>query len=269
MAPVDAKTMPPREPSAEPPAVCTAIQANAKPIRLTGHPSDLIEGRDQAIGGILRAMERPLAIYESFIPDARDAGWTRLFFQKWHVPIPVVSIGNDDLARTEGTTSRREDLGVLILPSLTADQILNGNRGDHFPPEYRGGIGDAGAAWIDRFVRRGGTLIALKDATALPIQLFRLPVRNVLSNPPRRVTIPGSILRLDLDSGAETPLTDGKRRHAMGPFNQAGTAFYSVSVPLDRSRVAQIHPHVKWRPGTIAPDPLAEVEVESNAQSCA
>lgn len=43
------------------------------------------------------------------------------------------------------------------------------------------------------------------------------------------------IYRLDLASGSETALTPPGRRFALGPFNQAGTAFFASSVPLDRS----------------------------------
>ena len=43
------------------------------------------------------------------------------------------------------------------------------------------------------------------------------------------------IYRLDPASNVETPLTDPGRRYSRGPFNQAGTAFFAVSVPLDRS----------------------------------
>jgi hypothetical protein len=141
-----------------------------------------------------------------------DEGWTRyLFDRKFFIPertIPYRSITNRDLAPTTTESAPMENgiakLRVLVLPSLTADLIINGNRGDEWPPEFRGGIGEAGAASIDRFVRQGGTLIALKDATALPIQLFRMPLRlrNAIANLPegRRLTIPGAILRVDLDT---------------------------------------------------------------------
>src|SRR5918996_1174530 len=44
MQPVDAKPTAPREQPAEPPAVCIAIQANEKPIRLTGNsPGEFLE----------------------------------------------------------------------------------------------------------------------------------------------------------------------------------------------------------------------------------
>jgi len=43
------------------------------------------------------------------------------------------------------------------------------------------------------------------------------------------------IYRIDLASGTETALTESGRRYGLGPFNQAGSAFFATSVPLDRS----------------------------------
>jgi dipeptidyl aminopeptidase/acylaminoacyl peptidase len=43
------------------------------------------------------------------------------------------------------------------------------------------------------------------------------------------------LYRLDLTSGFETALTEPGRRYGFGQFNQAGTAFFATSVPLDRS----------------------------------
>ncbi|HUL64327.1 MAG TPA: prolyl oligopeptidase family serine peptidase [Burkholderiaceae bacterium] len=43
------------------------------------------------------------------------------------------------------------------------------------------------------------------------------------------------IYRLDLTTNVETALTDLGRRYGLGPFNQAGTALFAISVPLDRN----------------------------------
>jgi hypothetical protein len=138
-----------------------------------------------------------IAVYRPFVTNVMDEGWTRLlldqeFFDGFKTPYR--SVTDHDFAR--GALGPK----VLILPSLSADMILNGNRANEWPPDYRGGIGEAGARWIDRFVRDGGTLIALKDATALPIQLFRLPIKNALTDltPGNAANIPGAILTVDL-----------------------------------------------------------------------
>ena len=151
-----------------------------------------------------------IGVYRSFIPNVMDEGWLRLWLDEELRPgtsASHASLSNDDVRALGGplTETRPHEPRVLILPSLTADQIINGNRGDEFPPECRGGIGDEGSAALDRWVRAGGTLIAIKDATALPIMLFKLPIKNALSSLPegRRLTIPGAILRVDLDRSHE------------------------------------------------------------------
>jgi hypothetical protein len=151
-----------------------------------------------------------IGVYRSFLPNVMDEGWLRLWLdeeERAGTRPSYVSLTNDDMRALGGprTETRPHEPAVVILPSLTADQIVNGNRGAEFPPEVRGGIGDEGSAALDRFVRGGGTLIAIKDATALPIMLFKLPLRNAVANLPegRRLTIPGAVLRVDLDGSHE------------------------------------------------------------------
>ena len=47
-------------------------------------------------------------------------------------------------------------------------------------PEYTGGIGLRGVEQIEQFVRAGGTLIALDQATEVPVQFFQISIRNAL-----------------------------------------------------------------------------------------
>jgi hypothetical protein len=139
-------------------------------------------------------------------------------------------------------------LRVVILPSLTANQILNGNRADEFPPEYRGGIGEAGARWMDRFVREGGTLVALKDSSALPIRIFRMPIRDSLESLPaaRRPTIPGAILRIDLDT--KHPIAAGLRSDLPAMFD-GGMAF-EPDLAADRDQTLKPVTVAKWGPAS-------------------
>jgi hypothetical protein len=147
--------------------------------------------------GALRFFEHKdpgsIAIYRTWVPNAMDEGWTRLFLDLSKVPYG--SLENGDFR--EWTEARKPE--VLIFPSMTADMIVNGNRAEEFPPEYRGGLGEPGVAWLVRFVREGGTLIALNEASALPIQVFRLPLRNALATVEQRVDAPGSILSVEME----------------------------------------------------------------------
>jgi hypothetical protein len=58
---------------------------------------------------------------------------------------------------------------VIILPDNSTSGLVNGTSSSSIPPEYRGGIGDAGVANLKSFVEAGGTLIAMGRASLLPI----------------------------------------------------------------------------------------------------
>lgn len=187
-------------------------------------------------------LRRPrVAVYEPWTANM-DAGWTRWLLDYYHVPYAVLH--NDDVRRG----GLRERFDSVILASQSAESILNGNRygepatprersHEYDPksvqrPEYTGGIGAAGLAELERFVREGGTLIALDDATELPIRFFPLPVRNVVRAPAADpggagrgapwFSSPGALLRVTLDSAH--PLAHGMPREAV-VFSTGGHAF--------------------------------------------
>ena len=76
------------------------------------------------------------------------------------------------------------------------------------PPELTGGLGPQGVKQVRYFVETGGTLICLNRASHFAIEQFKLPVRNVVAASPRTdFYVPGSILRLELDTS--NPLASG------------------------------------------------------------
>ena len=85
-------------------------------------------------------------------------------------------------------------------------------------PEFTGGIGIAGAAALDEFVRQGGRLVAMDEATDLPVNLFGLPVRPIVlereDTSPNGYYCPGSILRLNVGSSEDIRFL--QRRSGMG-----------------------------------------------------
>ncbi|MCA1573340.1 MAG: hypothetical protein LC770_02130 [Acidobacteria bacterium] len=69
------------------------------------------------------------------------------------------------------------------------------------PPQYAGGIGEAGVKALREFVEQGGTLIFLNRASDFAIEQFKLPLRNVVAGVARTdFFVPGSILRIELDT---------------------------------------------------------------------
>ena len=132
------------------------------------------------------------------------AGWTRWVFDQHGLAYDSI-----DSARIQAG-DLDDDYDVIVFQSQSTSSILNGYgsqasfRSGVMPPEYRGGIGDAGRAALQAFVESGGRLVAIEEATELAIDLFDLPITNAvrgLSN--QEFYIPGSILRLDVGNSDE------------------------------------------------------------------
>jgi hypothetical protein len=153
-----------------------------------------------------------VGLYQSWIPSA-DEGWTRFVLER-EAGVDYTTLHDADVRA--GGLERKLD--VIILPSQTPKQIVDGHAPGSLPEEYTGGIGEEGVAKLKAFVEAGGTLVAIEAASALPIEDFGLPVKNAL--PARRdsaqddepldaeaVYGPGAILRVAVD--ASNPLSAG------------------------------------------------------------
>jgi hypothetical protein len=172
-----------------------------------------------------------VALYQPWLANA-DEGWTEWLLD--HYGIGYTQIHNDDFRK--GDLHHRFD--TIILAAQTASSILhgspNGEYGTERPgedklrivnvqrPQYAGGIEVEGLAQLDRFVRDGGTLIALDTATELPIEYFSLPVKNVVKSGAESFYSPGSLLRVTVDP--TDPLAFGMPKDAI-VFSSGGEAF--------------------------------------------
>ena len=124
-----------------------------------------------------------------------DEGWTRYVFDTFNVPYSSVR----DADMRQGSLNAKFD--ALILPSQPATQIVNGNAAGSLPPEYTGGIGDAGVKNLKEFVTNGGMLICFDNACDLAIKEFNLPLKNVLEGVrSSEFYCPGSVVALDVDN---------------------------------------------------------------------
>src|SRR5262249_45572051 len=93
------------------------------------------------------------------------------------------------------------------------------------PPEYVGGLGEAGVNAIKAFVEGGGTLICLDQSAGLAIGSFKLPVRDIAHEAASdKFYCPGSILRIEIDPSQ--PLAYGMVAHAAGFFG--GSSAYEI-----------------------------------------
>ena len=124
-----------------------------------------------------------------------DEGWTRYVFDTFNVPYTSVR----DADMRQGSLNAKFD--ALILPSQAATQIVNGNPAGSLPPEYTGGMTDAGVKNLKEFVTNGGMLICFDNACDLAIKEFNLPLRNVLEGVrSSEFYCPGSVVALEVDN---------------------------------------------------------------------
>jgi hypothetical protein len=151
-----------------------------------------------------------LALYRSWT-NSMDEGWTRYVFDTFNVPFQTLR----DRDVRAGNLRARHD--VIVLPSMRLRDIVEGRDPETAPPEFTGGITEAGVDNLRRFVEEGGTLICFDAASELAIKRFNLPLRNVLEGVKSSEFYgPGSILRLDVDT--THPLARGFGKEADAYF---------------------------------------------------
>jgi hypothetical protein len=158
-----------------------------------------------------------IGLYRPFV-ESIDEGWTRLVLEQYEFKFDTLT----DQDIRSGNLRARYD--AIIIPSTPPDRIASGYPAGVVPDEYTGGLGAAGIDSLKAFVSAGGTLVCLAQATTFGISTFDLPIRD-LAREDDRVFVPGSILKLDLDS--ERPLAFGMPAHTAGFF-----AFSAAFEPL-------------------------------------
>ena len=174
-----------------------------------------------------------------------DEGWTRFVLENYEFPLTTIS--NEQIRSGEFAN----EIDVLLFPDVDKGIIAKGERDasgyrryrSPLPPDYAGGIDkwkDAGEAddtskspktkggkHIKEWVEAGGTVVALDSSSEYFIELFELPVNNVMSKVSRDdFNCPGSTLRVEMNE--ESPLTFGMRTEE---------AIYFASSPAFQTRV--------------------------------
>jgi hypothetical protein len=172
-------------------------------------------------------LRRPrVGLYQPWAANP-DEGWTEWLLDRYQVPYTLLH--NQDIGKGE----LRARFDSVILASQPATSILNGWRNGELSfrregaqsevivqrPEYTGGIGTEGVVELQKFVRAGGTLIAMDTAADLPREFFPLPLLNVGGAP---FSCPGSLVRLTVDTSQ--PLAFGMPKDAIA-FVSGGEAF--------------------------------------------
>ncbi len=163
-----------------------------------------------------------IALYQSWTA-AMDEGWTRWIFDQ--NGIPYTRVVDADIRR--GDLNSRFD--VVLLPDNSPAAITEGRlgredaEGPQPPPEFRGGLGQAGLASLRSFAEAGGTIVALNRASQV-YTAKDTPVSNALEGVAAKdFYIPGSILEVAVDTSS--PLGLGSRP-TLPVFFEQGPAFH-------------------------------------------
>lgn len=143
-----------------------------------------------------------VGVYRGWVPSA-DEGWTRLVLDRFAFNHERLT---NERAQKGGLI---QDFDVIVLPSLGKQDMIDGpgsgsrNPGlRNTPPEYSGGLGKSGVKALEQFVKDGGVLIALRGACSLPIEEFRIPVREGSAKTSEGdFFCPGSLLGITVDNG--------------------------------------------------------------------
>jgi len=170
-----------------------------------------------------------LGLYKSWTASM-DEGWTRWVLEQY--AFPYVSIFDADIRKGD----LKSKIDVLIIPDLRERAIVEGVSEKDIPPEYAGGIGEAGVLHLSDFIRQGGTVITLNNAADFAIHRFGLNVADVTDGVNRKeFFIPGSILKVM--NNARHPVAYGYDRDSdiffrNSPAFQLGEGASVVTYPV-------------------------------------
>src|SRR5271170_1869513 len=172
-----------------------------------------------------------IGLYRPWAPSI-DEGWTRWILEKYG--FAPESLYNAEVKA--GNLRARFD--TIILPDMSKTQLTDGFKPGLVPSEYAGGIDNDGVANLLDFVRQGGTLVAFNQTSSSLIDLFGLPVTNILAGvKPDEFFCSGALLRLELKDSSRPnlyglpadPIVMFERGPAFAPrpgFNGAILAVY-------------------------------------------
>ena len=156
-----------------------------------------------------------VGVYQSWQANI-DAGWTLWLLEQDQ--FPVTEIHND--AIRAGRLKDRFD--TIVIAEMSPKTIMDGYAEGIVPGEYVGGIEQDGLDNLKQFVRDGGTIVALGNASAFAIDAFKLPVKNVVAGlKDLEFFCGGSILKTQVRS-AENPLVFGLPDEPAAFFARSG-----------------------------------------------
>ncbi len=154
------------------------------------------------IDGEIHEVKKPrVGMYQRYYGGNMDEGWTRFLLEMFSFPYTSLM----DAEIRKGNLNARYD--TIIIPQ-DSPEIIMGEIPPRYrrfisavPPEYRSGLGNDGVNALKEFVKNGGTLVALDEASNFAVDKFGLGVRDVLANlDSREFFCPGSTLKVHFDN---------------------------------------------------------------------
>jgi len=143
-----------------------------------------------------------IGVYRSW-QEPMPEGWTRWVFDQHGLVYDTVR----DARMRAGDLER--DYDVILFQSQPPSSIRDGFPEGTLPSDFTGGLGTDGLQALQAFVRNGGRVVAVEEATEFIIDAFDLGVTNAVERlPAQDFYIPGSILSVDLEEGH--PVNRGK-----------------------------------------------------------
>jgi hypothetical protein len=113
-----------------------------------------------------------VALYKPWTANM-DEGWTRWVLEQFAFPYTTVT---DSAIKAGGLRGRFD---AVIVPDMSLRDAREGMRAEQVPPEYAGGLGEAGLAQLRAFAEGGGTVVTLDHAAEIATAALGVDVRRV------------------------------------------------------------------------------------------
>ncbi|GAB3883037.1 M14 family metallopeptidase [Spirosoma agri] len=171
-------------------------------------------------GALVKVAPMRIALWDTY-GGSMPSGWVRWLMEQYHFPMSVIYAQDIDA----GDLKKKYDVIVFVTRAIPGiGNAGGGNRGEgegfgrepkaeELPAEYRPWVGkitaDKSIPQLKKFLEAGGNVVTIGSSTNLAYHLG-LPVKNALVEmtntgqerplPAEKYYIPGSILRVSLDS---------------------------------------------------------------------
>jgi hypothetical protein len=195
-------------------------------------------------GTMSRLKPLRVALYRRYAGGNMDEGWTRFLFDQWEFPYTRVDadeIKKGNLNANYDAVLIADDTLRAIVGASGSDAPASPFSAAALPAEYTKALGNPGVEALKDFVRAGGSLVLIDNATSLATERFGVPVRSPIAGvSEKEFFAPGSSLRVHVDN--TQPLGYGMPKETTVLFFESTAFDINNSNANDRiSVVARYH----------------------------